>query len=70
MACKGCEDERRVAEQAHRHPGRVYSCPLDGAEIEIVVRGEVTAQNQTLVQQWMAVVYDILVAPLEATHGN
>lgn len=56
MGCQGCGP----APPALPTDGRIFSCPLNGAAIEIVVRGTVTAKNLPLVKQYLSFVYDVL----------
>lgn len=57
MGCKDCGQSAGALPVGNC---RTFTCPLDGAEVEIVVRGVITATNLTLVKQYMSLVYEAI----------
>lgn len=69
MGC-GCRETAPVAARVPSGEHRVFTCPLDGADITVTVRGTVTPRNLTLVQQYLSFVYEVLTPAPPAPEGE
>lgn len=65
MGCKGCGGTTGAMMEVTRS----FGAELDGVRFEITVRGDVTARNRPLVQQYLVAVYELL-KPSEERHDK
>lgn len=60
MACAGCRETQQQRLVPIYGECKTFAMPLDGAHVEIIVRGAITEKNLPLVKQYMALTYDAI----------
>jgi len=49
-------------------PPQIFKCALEGANVEVRVSGNLTAENLPLVQQYLVFVYDVISGAIPESH--